>query len=356
MARRLLITRPDDFHVHLRDADALALTVGATARQFGRAVVMPNLRPPVRTVDDAAGYRERILAARPDDAPEFEPLMTLYLTPQTSPQDVRAAAASPFVHAIKLYPAGATTNADAGVASLDGLGDVLSQMQDSELPLLIHGESIDPNVDVFDREAAFIEATLTPLVAAYPRLRVVFEHITTAEAVRFVESASSNVGATVTAHHLLHNRNDIFRGGVRPHFYCLPVLKRERHRLALVEAVTSGNPKFFAGTDSAPHERGAKESACGCAGIYTAHAAVELYAEAFDDADAIERLEPFVSHHGADFYRLARNRGTLELREEAWQTPQEFPLGDGVVIPLGAGEQRRWRCLDSVGKPSHHSA
>lgn len=342
--------------MHLRDADALALTVGATARQFSRAIVMPNLRPPVLTVDDAAAYRERILAARPDDAADFEPLMTLYLTPQTSPADVHAAAASPFVHAIKLYPAGATTNADSGVASLDGLGDVLSQMQDSELPLLIHGESIDPDVDVFDREAAFIEGTLTQLVADYPRLRIVFEHITTTEAVRFVESAPGHVGATVTAHHLLHNRNDIFRGGIRPHFYCLPVLKRERHRRALVEAVTSGNPKFFAGTDSAPHERGAKESACGCAGIYTAHAAVELYAEVFDDESAMQRLEPFLSHHGADFYRLARNEGTLELVEESWETPQGYPLGDGIVVPLGAGEPRRWRCLDSAVDPSHHSA
>lgn len=354
MSRRFSIGRPDDFHTHLRDGDALALTVDATARQFGRAVVMPNLRPPVCTVTDAAAYRTRILEAYSGPDGSFEPLMTLYLTPKTSPDDVRAAAASPFVHAIKLYPAGATTNADAGVSSLDGLDDVLGQMQQSQLPLLIHGESIEPGVDVFDREAAFIDGTLGGLVERFPDLRVVFEHITTADAVRFVESASDNVAATVTAHHLLHNRNEIFRGGLRPHFYCLPVLKREAHRVALIEAVTSGNPKFFAGTDSAPHERGAKESACGCAGIYTAHAAVELYAEAFDRAEAIDRLEPFLCHRGADFYRLPHNTGTVELVEEAWEVPASYPLGDGVVVPLAAGEELRWRCLDEKGAPSHH--
>ncbi|MEM6292322.1 MAG: dihydroorotase [Myxococcota bacterium] len=338
----LVLDRPDDWHLHLRDGDRLAHTTAATARVFARAIVMPNLKPPVVTVDDALAYRDRILAVCPEGA-TFEPLMTLYLTPRTSPADIEAAAASAYVHAVKLYPAGATTNAEAGVTDLAASADVFEAMQAHDLPLLIHGESIGAHDDVFDREAIFIRDTLGALVEQYPRLRVVFEHITTEDAVRFVESTGPNVAATITAHHLLYDRNEIFRGGIRPHFYCLPILKRARHRDALLAAATGGNPKFFLGTDSAPHARGDKESACGCAGIYTAHAALEFYAEAFDEADALDRLEGFASHHGPDFYRLPRNATKVRLFRDDQPVPARMPLGDTELIPLRAGGTVGWR-------------
>lgn len=341
MADTLTLARPDDWHLHLRDGDRLSHTVAATARVFGRAVVMPNLRPPVATVDDALAYRDRILAVRPSGS-GFEPLMTLYLTPNTSPEEIRKAAAHPHVHGVKLYPAGATTNADAGVTDLAASADVFEAMQAEGLPLLIHGESIGPHDDVFDRESIFLRDTLAQLVATFPRLRIVVEHITTEDAVRFVEQASAHVGATITAHHLLFDRNAIFRGGVRPHMYCLPVLKRARHREALLAAATGGNPSFFLGTDSAPHARADKESACGCAGIYTAHAALEFYAQVFDEAGALDRLEGFASHHGPDFYGLPRNTQHVTLRRAPQAVPETLPLGDTELVPLGAGETLPW--------------
>ena len=308
----LTLTRPDDWHLHLRDGDALAAVLPHTARQFARAIVMPNLKPPVTTVAMAAAYRGRILAALPSGM-AFEPLMTLYLTDNTPAEEIRAAVASGFVRAVKLYPAGATTNSDAGVTNLAHCDAALAEMASLGLPLLVHGEVTDPAVDLFDREAVFIEQVLSPLLKRHPTLRVVMEHITTKEAAQFVAEAGSNVAATITAHHLLYNRNAIFQGGVRPHWYCLPVLKREVHRESLVRAATSGNPKFFLGTDSAPHARGAKEAACGCAGCYTANAAMELYAEVFEAAGALDRLEAFASFFGPDFYRLPRNSGTIKL-------------------------------------------
>lgn len=339
--QRIEITRPDDWHVHLRDGDVLRDTLAPTARVFGRAIVMPNLRPPVTTVTHAHAYRERILAALPKGS-GFEPLMVLYLTPATTVADVEAAAADPHVHAVKLYPAGATTNADSGVTDLAALDHVLAAMERLGLPLLIHGESIDPVADVFDREALFIAETLAPLCQRYAQLKVVLEHITTAEAVAFVQSASDRVAATITAHHLLYNRNAIFAGGIRPHYYCLPVLKRERHREALVAAATSGNTKFFLGTDSAPHAQGAKESACGCAGMFTAHVAMPLYAEAFAATGALDKLEGFASHHGADFYGLPRNSDTIVLRRETTQVPATLPLGPAQLVPARAGEHVAW--------------
>ena len=339
----LTLTRPDDWHLHLRDGAALAAVLPDTARQFARAIVMPNLKPPVTTVAQAAAYRARILAALPAGA-QFEPLMTLYLTDNTPPAEIDAARASGFVHAVKLYPAGATTNSDAGVTDLARCRATLARMEALGVPLLVHGESTDPEVDVFDREAAFIERTLQPLLKDFPGLRLVFEHITTREAAQFVAAAGSNVGATITAHHLLLNRNAIFAGGIRPHHYCLPVLKRETHRQALVAAAVSGNPKFFLGTDSAPHARGAKEAACGCPGCYTAHAAIELEAEAFAAAGALDKLEAFASFHGADFYRLPRNRGKITLVKESWQVPASQPFADGdTLVPLRAGEAIAWR-------------
>lgn len=342
MTDAITITQPDDWHLHLRDGARLEHTVAATARVFARAIVMPNLKPPVTTVDDALRYREQILSVRPKGS-RFEPLMTLYLTPETSPEEVAKAAASPYVHAIKLYPAGATTNAEAGVTDLDACAEVFDAMAKHGLPLLLHGESIGRHDDVFDREAIFIRDTLRGLVERHPNLRMVFEHITTEDAVRFVESAPAHVGATITAHHLLYDRNEIFRGGLRPHFYCLPVLKRARHRDALLCAATSGNPKFFLGTDSAPHAKSDKESACGCAGVYSAHAALEFYAEAFDQADALDRLEAFASHHGPDFYGLPRNTAKVRLLAERQAVPEVFPLGDTQVVPLRAGAEVGWR-------------
>jgi dihydroorotase len=338
----LTLTRPDDWHLHLRDGVGLAAVLPDTARRFARAIVMPNLKPPVTTVLQASEYRDRIRAALPDGL-AFEPLMTLYLTDNTPPSTIAAARASGFVHGVKLYPAGATTNSDAGVTDLSKCLLTLEAMQDHRLPLLIHGEATGRDVDVFDREARFIERTLTGLVQRFPKLPIVFEHITTANAVKFVLAAPDHVGATITAHHLLLNRNALFEGGIRPHHWCLPVLKREVHRQALVKAATSGNPKFFLGTDSAPHARHTKEAACGCAGLYTAHAAIELYAEAFDSVGALDRLEGFASFFGADFYGLPRNRGTITLERVATPVPGELPFGDETVVPMRAGETVAWR-------------
>ena len=343
---KITITRPDDWHLHLRDGEALASVLPHSARQFARAIIMPNLRPPVTTVAAAAGYRQRILGALPEGL-RFEPLMTLYLTDNTPVDEIRRAADSGFVKAVKLYPAGATTNSDAGVTDLLKCDAVLAEMEKLGLPLLVHGEVTDPAIDIFDRENVFIETVMQPLLARRPGLRIVFEHITTKEAAEFVAASSANVAATITAHHLLYNRNAIFAGGVRPHYYCLPVLKREKHRAALIHAASSGNRKFFLGTDSAPHAKGAKESACGCAGCYTAHAALELYAEAFEAAGALDRLEAFASFNGPDFYRLPRNSGTVTLEKMSWQTPEVFPyVGGDTLLPLRAGETLTWKLVD----------
>ena len=338
----LTLTRPDDWHLHLRDGPALAAVVADTARRFARAIVMPNLRPPVTTVAQAAAYRERILAAVPPGL-TFTPLLTLYLTDNTPPAEIDAAKASGFVHAVKLYPAGATTNSDAGVTDLAKCDATLARMAELGLPLLVHGEVTDPAVDVFDREAAFIDTVLKPLLARHPALRLVLEHITTADGIAFVEARGANVAGTLTAHHLLLNRNAIFAGGIRPHHYCLPVLKRETHRRALLAAATSGSPKFFLGTDSAPHAKSTKEAACGCAGCYTAHAGIELYAEAFDSVGALDKLEGFASHFGADFYGLPRNAERITLRRAAWNVPAHLDyLDDDPLVPLRAGETIAW--------------
>ena len=342
--RTLEIPRPDDWHLHLRDGAALRAVLPHTALRFGRAVVMPNLRPPVTTTAQALEYRKRILAALPAAlVGRFEPLMTLYLTDQTAPEEVLRARASAVVHGAKLYPAGATTHSDAGVTSLAKLEPVLEAMQDCGLPLLVHAEVTDPAVDVFDREAEFLRRQLAPVLERFTRLRVVVEHVTTREAVEFVRAAGERVAATITAHHLLLSRNAMFAGGLRPHLYCLPVLKRERHREALVAAATSGEPRFFLGTDSAPHPRAGKEAGCGCAGIYTAHAAIELYAEAFAAAGALDRLAGFASEFGPRFYGLPVSDERLRLVEAAWEVPASYPLGDDVVVPLRAGEVVRWR-------------
>ena len=341
----LTIPRPDDWHLHLRDGEALRAVVGHTAAVFGRAVVMPNLRPPVETVAQAEAYRARILEALPPGA-DFAPLMTLYLTPRTTPDEVARAAAHPHVIGIKLYPAGATTNAEAGVADLRGMAAVLAAMEEHDVPLLVHGESIDPTVDVFDREAVFVERELAPLVERFPRLRVVLEHITTAEAAAFVLAAPPTVAATVTPQHLLLDRNALFAGGIRPHHYCLPVLKRRRHREALLRAVASGSPKLFLGTDSAPHEVATKEAACGCAGCYTAPLALPLYAEAFEEAGALHALEGFASRHGPAFYRLPVSERRITLRREPWTVPASYPFGAGRVVPLRAEGTVAWRVVD----------
>lgn len=339
----LTITRPDDWHVHLRDGDALPHTCADMARYMGRVIVMPNLTPPVTTVAEAGAYRERILASMAGLPRQFEPLMVLYLTDRTPAEEIRRAAESPFVHAVKLYPAGATTNSDAGVANLEALYPTLEAMQAADLPLLVHGEVTEAEVDIFDREKVFIDQHLAPIVRNFPGLRVVFEHITTADAVDFVSAAPATVAATITAHHLLLNRNDLLVGGIRPHHYCLPVLKRNTHQRALIRAATSSNPKFFLGTDSAPHATGRKETACGCAGCYTGHAAIELYAEAFEAAGALDRLEGFASWFGPDFYRLPRNTDRITLRRSPWQVPERLPLGDEHLTPLRAGESLRWQ-------------
>ena len=342
MPNSLTITRPDDWHLHVRDGDALNAVLPDTARQFARAIIMPNLKPPVRTVLEAGWYRDRILAALPANT-AFEPLMTLYLTDNTDPDEIKRAKASGFVHAVKYYPAGATTNSDSGVTDIRKCDAVFEAMQEAGLPILLHGEVTDSEIDIFDREKVFIERHLIPLTLRFPKLRIVFEHITTANAVKFVLAASDNVAATITAHHLLFNRNEIFKGGIRPHSYCLPVLKREEHRLALLKAATSGNKKFFLGTDSAPHAKNTKEASCGCAGCYTALHAMELYASAFDSANAIDKLEGFASFFGADFYGLPRNKGTITLEKSSWQVPEELPFSGSAIVPLRAGEMLDWR-------------
>ena len=339
---RLTLKRPDDWHLHLRDGAAMASVLADSARRFARAIVMPNLKPPVRTTQQALAYRERILAAlAPGMA--FEPLMTLYLTDDTPPEEIARARLSGRVHAVKLYPAGATTHSDAGVTRLSRCFHTLEKMQELGMPLLVHGESTDPAIDVFDREKAFIEEVLGPTVERFPGLKIVLEHITTRDAVQYVEVTGPNVAATITAHHLLMNRNALFMGGIRPHHYCLPVLKREEHREALVQAAASGNPKFFLGTDSAPHPRGDKEAACGCAGIYTAHAALELYAIAFEEAGALDRLEGFASEFGPAFYGLPVNETTVTLVREDWTVPPRLPFGDDELLPLRAGETLPWK-------------
>jgi dihydroorotase len=341
---RLTITRPDDWHLHLRDGDVLRAVLPDSARRFGRAIVMPNLRPPITTTALAQAYRERILQALPAGQ-HFEPLMTLYLTDNMRPDEIVKAKASGIVHGIKLYPAGATTNSDSGVTDIANCHKTLEAMQQHGMPLLVHAEVTDADVDVFDRERVFIERHMAPLLKRFPALRVVFEHITTRDAAQFVAEAPAHVGATITAHHLLMNRNAMFAGGMRPHHYCLPVLKRETHRLALLDAAVSGSAKFFLGTDSAPHAKSAKESSCGCAGMYTAHAAIELYAEAFEQAGALDKLEAFASFHGADFYNLPRNTDSITLEEQPWVVPNELPLADETIVPLRAGQQIGWRLL-----------
>ncbi|NUA30805.1 dihydroorotase [Cupriavidus basilensis] len=342
MTQTLTITRPDDWHLHLRDGTALAAVLPDTARQFARAIIMPNLKPPVTTVAQAAAYRDRILAALPAGM-AFEPLMTLYLTDKTTAEEIVAAKASGFVHGVKLYPAGATTNSDAGVTDLRHCAAALEAMQRVGLPLLVHGEVTDPAIDIFDREAVFIDKVMTPLRRDFPALKVVFEHITTKDAAEYVRDAQGPVAATITAHHLLYNRNAIFTGGICPHYYCLPVLKRETHREALVAAAVSGSERFFLGTDSAPHARGLKEHACGCAGCYTGLHAMELYAEAFEAAGALDKLEAFASFNGPAFYSLPRNSGTLTLVREAWELPAELPYGDTTLVPLRGGETLHWK-------------
>ncbi len=343
MTDTLTLIRPDDWHIHFRDGAAMHSVLADTARVFARAIAMPNLKPPVLTLADAQAYRDRLLEAARGTA--FQPLMTLYLTDNTRPEDIRAAQASGIVQAVKYYPAGATTNSDSGVTDIAKAAKAIAALEECGMPLLLHGEVTDAEVDIFDREAVFIERHLAPLLRDFPRLKLVLEHITTRQAAEFVAAAPANVAATITAHHLLYNRNALFQGGIRPHMYCLPVLKREPHRLALVAAATGGSPKFFLGTDSAPHALGAKESACGCAGIYTAHAAIELYAEAFEDAGALDRLEGFASLHGPDFYGLPRNTDTITLKREAWTVPQTLPLGEESLSPLKAGESLRWKVV-----------
>ena len=343
MTNELTLTRPDDWHLHVRDGDALRTVVPHTAAQFGRAIIMPNLRPPVTTAAQAVAYRDRIRAAVPAGV-AFEPLMTLYLTDNLPPDEIRHAKDAGVV-AVKLYPAGATTNSDAGVTDLRKTYQTLEAMQREGLLLLVHGEVTSPDIDLFDREAVFIDTQLIPLRRDFPELKIVFEHITTREAAQYVQAADRFTGATITAHHLLYNRNAIFTGGIRPHYYCLPVLKRETHRLALVQAATSGSAQFFLGTDSAPHPAHLKEHASGCAGCYTAFNAMELYAQAFDAAGALNQLEGFASFHGADFYGLPRNTGTITLRRETWSVPESFAFGEAQLKPLGAGEALPWRLV-----------
>ncbi len=338
--QQITITRPDDWHLHLRDGALMKSVLSDTARQFARAIAMPNLKPPVTTTELALEYRKRILDALPEGS-SFEPLMTLYLTDNTTAGEIRKASESGYVHAVKLYPAGATTNSDAGVTDIRRAYPALLEMQKCGMPLLVHGEVTD--VDVFDREAVFIERVMKPLMHDMPELRVVFEHITTKDAVQFVTDADDNIAATITAHHLLYNRNAMFEGGMRPHYYCLPILKREMHREALGKAATSGSKKFFLGTDSAPHAQHTKEAACGCAGIYTAHAAMELYAEAFEALGKLDMLEGFASLYGADFYRLPRNQGKITLCKKEWRVPDALDFGEHRLVPLRAGETMKWR-------------
>lgn len=344
MTTKITLTRPDDWHLHLRDGEGLKAVLPDTAKQFARAIVMPNLRPPVTTAEAALAYYQRIKQALPAGM-VFEPLMTLYLTDNTPASEIAAARQSGVVHAVKLYPAGATTNSDSGVTSLQKCAGALAEMEKQRMPLLIHGEVTDGDVDVFDREKVFIERHLQPLLKDFPGLKVVFEHITTQDAAEFVAAGPANLAATITAHHLLMNRNAMFTGGIRPHHYCLPVLKRETHRAALVKAATSGSPKFFLGTDSAPHPKSAKEASCGCAGMYTAHAAIELYAEAFEEAGALDKLEGFASFYGPDFYQLPRNTTQVTLHKQSWLVPESIPFADDVLVPLRAGQTVAWKLV-----------
>jgi len=340
----ITIIRPDDWHLHLRDDEQLRFVLPHTAKQFARAIIMPNLRPPIVTTDMALSYRARILAALPEPLHgSFDPLMTLYLTDNTVPLEIIRAKESKVVQGVKLYPAGATTNSDAGVTDITKCYATLEAMEQNNLPLLVHGEVTDANVDIFDREKIFIDRVLDPLIRRFPSLRIIFEHITTNDAVMFVKEASRFIAATITAHHLLLNRNAIFQGGIRPHHFCLPVLKREIHRQALLSAATSGNPKFFLGTDSAPHAQVNKENSCGCAGIYTAHTAIELYATAFEQAGALDKLEAFASFYGADFYQLPHNSGHITLKKEYWTVPEQFEFANEKLIPLYAGESLTWK-------------
>jgi dihydroorotase len=340
--QQLTITQPDDWHLHVRTGDILKTVIAHSAMQFGRAIIMPNLNPPVTTVDQALNYRSEIIQAIPKEF-TFKPLMTLYLTNETTPGEIITAAKSKVIHACKLYPAGATTNSASGVTDLKALYPVLEAMQREDLPLLIHGEVTDDKIDIFDREKIFIDTCLSHLVTDFPRLRIVLEHVTTTEAVQFVQQANVNVAATITPQHLMFNRNAILVGGIQPHRYCLPILKRETHRQALISAATSGNRKFFLGTDSAPHLRSMKENSCGCAGCYSAAAAMEMYTEVFEQADALENLEAFASFHGADFYRLPRNKKTVTLKKSSWTLPAAFPIGNDQLIPLNAGKPCLWK-------------
>lgn len=342
----LVIIRPDDWHLHLRDGEVLGHIIPHTSQRFGRAIIMPNLVPPVTTAQQALDYQQRILQHVPA-GDNFQPLMTLYLTDNTSAEEINQAAASGQIRAVKLYPAGATTNSDAGVTDIKKCYPALEALQKQGLPLLIHGEVTHSSIDIFDREKVFIDEKMAPLVKDFPELKVVFEHVTTADAVEFVSSSDEHVAATITAHHLLMNRNDMLAGGIRPHYYCLPVLKRDTHQQALIAAATSGSKKFFLGTDSAPHAQGKKETACGCAGMYTAHAAIELYAEAFEQAGALDQLEQFAAFNGPDFYGLARNTDTIRLTRQEWQVPEYYPFGSERVIPLRAGETIQWKLDDS---------
>lgn len=345
MTQQLTLTRPDDWHIHLRDGAALTRTVGDAAQQFARAIVMPNLVPPVMNAEQAQAYKQRILDARPKGS-QFEPLMVLYLTDNTDPADIAIAKAAG-VTACKLYPAGATTNSASGVTDLKKIYPVLAAMQNAGMPFLLHGEVTDSAIDIFDREKVFLDRTFSQVVTDFPVLKMVLEHITTADAAQFVAEAPDNIAATITAHHLLYNRNHMLAGGIRPHYYCLPILKRGTHQQALIKAATSGSPKFFLGTDSAPHAKDKKEAACGCAGSYTAYAAIELYAEAFEDAGALDKLDAFASHFGADFYDLPRNTDTITLLKQDWQVPDSLSLGDQTLVPLRAGETLRWQLQNS---------
>jgi len=338
----LTITQPDDWHLHVRDGAVLSTVIPHTAKRFGRAIIMPNLNPPVTTTDLALAYRDRILQAVPDSN-DFDPLMVLYLTDNTSPDEIKRAKQSGKIYAVKLYPSGATTNSDAGVTDITKSYATLAMMEELDMPLLVHGESTRSDIDVFDREKVFIDETLLPLNRQFPKLRIVFEHITTADAVEFIFSAPANIAATITAHHLLLNRNAMLVGGIHPHYYCLPVLKREKHRVALLEAATSGHKRFFLGTDSAPHPQGKKESSCGCAGIYTAHAAIELYAEAFEQAGKLDQLESFASFNGPDFYKLPRNKKSITLIKEKWQSPDSFQFENDKLIPFRASKEINWK-------------
>lgn len=341
---QITLTRPDDWHLHVRDGEVLTDIIPDTARRFARAIIMPNLKPPVTTTEQALAYRERIVAAVPAEM-TFEPLMTLYLTDDTPAEEIDKAKASGVIHALKLYPAGATTNSAAGVTDIRKCDATLAAMAEQGIPLLVHGEVTTPEIDIFDREKVFIDQVLQPLTERLPQLKIVFEHITTRDAVEFVTQSGENIAATITPHHLLYNRNAMLVGGIKPHYYCLPVIKRETHRQALIEAAISGNPKFFLGTDSAPHAQHAKESACGCAGIYSAHAAIELYAEVFEQANALDKLEDFASFYGADFYGLPRNTDIIILQKEDWTVPDNMTFGKEKLIPLRAGETVGWKLV-----------